>query len=329
MLGADAIGLTHVVLGDARDLCDQRLVLCRRLPVPQRLAGFFHQLMDQLDHRLHLLMSVDDAAQHHFLGQLVRFGFDHQDRRFRPRDDEIELRCCELGLRRIQHIRAIDVADARRADRTAERNAGQCNGRRCTDQRRNVRIDFRIHRQHRCDDLHVVVETVRKERPQRPIDQPGRQRFLFARTAFTFEKPAGDFARGVSLFLIIDGQREKILTGFRLLRGDGRDQHDAIVETHDHGAASLSGDFARFDRQRMAAVGNRFFDGSLHSFLVMRTRQRPHRCRCSEREPLRMWGARASINTGRRTHCRDRMATSGVAKCANYLRRPSFSISAR
>ena len=68
---------------------DHRLVLRRRLPVPQRLAALFDELVDQLDHRLLLLVAEHDGAEHHFLGQLVGFGFDHQHRGFGAGDDEV------------------------------------------------------------------------------------------------------------------------------------------------------------------------------------------------------------------------------------------------
>ena len=57
---------------------------------------------------------------------------------------------------------AVDVADARGADRAVERNAGERDRRRRADHRRNVGIDLGIDRHHRRDDLHFVVEAVRE-----------------------------------------------------------------------------------------------------------------------------------------------------------------------
>ena len=48
--------------------------------------------MDQLDRRLLLLVPEHDGAEHHFLGQLVGFGFHHQHGGFGAGDDEIERR---------------------------------------------------------------------------------------------------------------------------------------------------------------------------------------------------------------------------------------------
>ena len=193
-------------------------------------------------------MAVDDCTEHHFLGQFLRFGFDHQHRGFGAGDDEVELRGRKLGLGRIEDVLTVDIADARRADRSVEWNAGERNRRRGADQRRNVGIDLGVDRHHRRDDLHFVVEAVRKKRPNRPVDQARGQCFLFGWSAFAFEEAAGDAAGGVSLLLIVDGQRKKILAGPRLLGSDDGNQHDAVVEAGQDRAARLAGDLSRLQR---------------------------------------------------------------------------------
>ena len=178
-----------------------------------------------------------------------------------PATTRFELRRREFGLGRIEDVLAVDVADARGTDRAVERDAGQRQRGRRADHRRNVGIDLGIDRHHRRDDLHLVVEAIRKQRPDRPIDQPGGQRFLFRRPAFALEKAAGNLAGGVGLFLVVDGQREEVLAGLGFSAGDDGDQHDGIVEADHDGAACLAGDFAGFERQRVAAVRYRFLDG--------------------------------------------------------------------
>ena len=80
--------------------------------------------MNHVDHRLLLLMAEDDGAEHDLLGQFLGFRLDHEHRGLGARDHEIELRRRrELGLARIQHVLAVDIADTRRADRSTERNA--------------------------------------------------------------------------------------------------------------------------------------------------------------------------------------------------------------
>ena len=161
----------------------------------------------------------------------------------------------------IEHVLAVDVADARRADRAVERHARQHQRRRRADHRRDVGIDFGIDRHHRRDDLHFVVEAVREQRPDRPVDEARGQRLLFRRTAFALEEAAGNLARGVRLFLVVDGQREEVLARLRRPARDRGDEHDGVVEAHQDGAAGLAGDFAGFERQRVTAVRNRFLDG--------------------------------------------------------------------
>ena len=191
----------------------------------------------------------------------LRFRFDHQHGSFRAGDDEVQRRRRELGLGRVQHVLAVDVADARGADRAIERNAREHQRGRSADHGRDVGIDLGIDRHDRRDDLHFVVEAVRKQRPDRAIDEARGQRLLLRRPAFALEKAAGDLAGGVGLFLIIDGQRKEVLARLGVLPGHRGDQHDGVVETRQHRSAGLAGDLSGFERQGVAAVGNRFLDG--------------------------------------------------------------------
>jgi len=79
----------------------------------------------------------------------------------------MQLRLGEIAGRRVEQIAAVLPADAGGTDRTAEGNARQRQRRRGAQQCRDVRIDVRVHRQHRRHDLHVVVEAVREQRPDR------------------------------------------------------------------------------------------------------------------------------------------------------------------
>ena len=73
----------------------------------------------------------------------LRFRFHHQHGVLRAGDDQVQLRGLELGRGRIEHVLAIDVADARGADRAVERNAGDRERGRCADHRGDVGIDLR------------------------------------------------------------------------------------------------------------------------------------------------------------------------------------------
>ena len=326
-------------VGHRGDLADHRLVLGRRLPVPQRLAARFDQLVDHADRRLLLLVAEHDRAQHDFFRQLVGFRFDHQHGGFRAGDDEVQRRRRELGLGRVQHVLAVDVADARGADRAVERNAREHQRGRSADHRRDVGIDLGIDRHDGRDDLHFVVEAVREQRPDRAIDEAGGQRFLFRRAPFALEEAAGDLAGGVGLFLVVDGQREEVLAGLGFLPRDRRDQHDGVVEAGQHGAAGLAGDLAGFERQGVAAVGNRFLDGvhvvlnsALSCTMTMAAHDRRGHCGCSgscveaRRSHSRVLATHRCVRSARPERRRgDRLEGSRRA----YLRNPSFSISVR
>jgi hypothetical protein len=185
------VGRAHVVADGRLDLRDQRLVLRRGHELPHRLAGFLDDRVDQVDDGLLLLVAEHDGAEHDFLGELLRFRLDHQHRGFGPRDDEVELSGGELRLGRVQDVLAVLVAHARRADGTVERDARQRERRRGADHRRDVGIDFGVHRHDGRDDLHVVVEAVREERTDRPVDQARGQRLLLRGAAFAAEEAAG------------------------------------------------------------------------------------------------------------------------------------------
>ena len=89
--------------------------------------------------------------------------------------------------------------------------------RRGADQRDDVGIVLEIVAQHGADDLRLVEEARREERPDRPVDQARGQRLLFRRPALALEEAAGDLAGGEGLFLVVDGEREEILAGLRRL----------------------------------------------------------------------------------------------------------------
>ncbi len=226
------------------DTLHQHLIPGRRRPIAHRGVNFVGELINKVDYRLHLLVAKHHRAEHHILGQFVRLRFDHQHGGLRPGDDEIQLRRFELGRCRDEHVLSAEVADASSADRAVERKTGNCERRRGADHRRNIGIDFIVRRQHCRNDLHFVVEAVRKQRANRAVDETARQNFFFRRTAFAFEKPAGYFAGSISAFLVINRKRQKILSCRRGLRADDSDQHYRVLQVHQHGTTGLARDFA-------------------------------------------------------------------------------------
>ena len=133
-------------------------------------------------------MTEEHGVEHYLLGKLLRLGLDHQDRGFRPRDHQIELRAFELARGGIQHVLAADVSHPRPGDRTVEGNTGYRNRSGGADQGRDVGIDLRIEGEHRRDDLHLMPKGTGKGGTQRPVDQTAGERGLFAGTPLPLEE---------------------------------------------------------------------------------------------------------------------------------------------
>ena len=107
---------------------------------------------------------------------------------------------------------------------------------------------------HRGDDLHVVDEAFREQRPDRPVDQARGQRFLLGRTALALEEAAGNAARGIGLLLIVHGEREEVAARGRLLQAHRGDQHYRLAHGDEHGAVGLAGELARLDRYGVVPI---------------------------------------------------------------------------
>ena len=247
----NAVGLAHEVSGPALDFIAERLVLVRRAPVPGTGAGLFHQGLDIVDHNLKLLMPEHDGPQHDLLGKLPGFRFHHQHRRAGPGHDQVQFRPLQVLKGGIQHIAALLVADPGRADRPVKRRAGERDCGRGADNRENIRVNGRIQGEHRGDDLDFVPEAFREQRAHGPVDQAAGQGFFFRWPPLALEEAARDLAGGIGLFLIIDREREKILSFPGLFSGHAGDQHDRIAHADHDRAGRLPGDPAGFQGDRV------------------------------------------------------------------------------
>ncbi len=226
----------------------------RRLPVPGRLGRLGSEFADRVDGDLHLLVAVDHGAEHHGLRQQLGFGLDHQHRVGRAGDDEVEGRRLHVLAIRVELVLAVDVAHARGTDRTLERDARHRERGGRAEQRRDVRIDFRIERDDRRHHLHFIEEELGEERTDRAVDQARDQRLLLGRTAFALEEAARDAARGVRLLDVVDGEREEILARLRFATADGGDEHHGVAHGNEDGTVGLAGETAGFDRDGVGAV---------------------------------------------------------------------------
>ena len=102
------------------------------------------------------------------------------------------------------------------------------------------------------DDLRVVLVAVGEERTDRAVDEARNQRFLLARTSLALEVAARDLAGGIGLFLVVDGQREEVEAGLRLLHRDDGGENDGLAVGGENRAVSLARDLAGFQDERPA-----------------------------------------------------------------------------
>jgi hypothetical protein len=191
-------------------------------------------------------VSEHHGAEHDVLVELLGFRFHHQHRVGGAGDHQVELGLDHFVERRVEHVFVIDEADAGSADRALEGRAGDGERRGGRDQRENVGIVLHVVRQHGDDDLGLVAPAIDEQGADRAVDQTGNQGFLLGGPAFTLEVAAGNAARGIGLFDIVDGQRQEVdaLAG-RLRRDDGGEHHGLAVGG-EHGAVGLAGDLAGF-----------------------------------------------------------------------------------
>ena len=201
----------------------------------------------------HLAVGEHDGAEHLLFGQLLGFGFDHHHRVAGAGDDEVETAFGDLGLGRVEHVLAVLEADARAADRAHEGHAGEGQRGRRGDHREDVRLVLTVVGQHLRDHEDLVVEALREERPDGPVDEAAGQRFLFGRSALALEEAAGDSAGSGQFLLVVDGQREEVLPRLDRLGGGDCAQHHGFAEGRENRAVGLAGNAARFELEGLSA----------------------------------------------------------------------------
>ena len=268
-LVADREGVAHRGLAGALHLGVERAVVGRR-EVERLLGGRLGHVDDHVDHRLHLLVAELDRAEHLGLRELVGLGLDHHHRVLGAGDDQVEpllgvlAQLLHVVHGRVEHVGAIDEADAGAADRAEERRAGEGQRGRGGDHADHVGIVLHVVGEDGDDDLGLVLEALDEEGPDRTVDQAGGQDLLLGGTALALEEAAGDLARGIGLFLVVHGQREEVEALLRLLLVDDGGEHAGLAVGGDDGGIGLPGDLPRFERERVMAPLDGFLDDVEH-----------------------------------------------------------------
>ncbi len=240
LLLGDRIGGAQIGLARIQNrLFNRRDIL--RLEFAGLLGGLFGEPDDRLKNRLERGMTGHHRLQHRVLGELLSLRLDHEDGVRRAGDDEIERRVLHLLDSRVDLELALDEADARAADRAHEGHAGQGQRGRSGDHRQNVRIVLEVIGEDRRDDLRVAAEIFGKQRPHRPVDQAGGQRFTVGHAPFALEVAAGDAPRRERLLLVVDGEGEEILAGLWFLGRDHGRQDGGFAPGGEDRAVRLAG----------------------------------------------------------------------------------------
>ena len=92
-----------------------------------------------------------------------------------------------------------------------------------------------------CDLVH---EAFGEQRPDGPVNQPAGENFLLRRAPLALDEAARKFARGVSVFSIIDGEREERGVGLGLFIGASAHQNNGVPGADHDGAIGLFRDLA-------------------------------------------------------------------------------------
>src|SRR5205814_731219 len=103
--------------------------------------------------------------------------------------------------------------------------------------REHVVVVLLVARPCRDDDLDVVLEALRPERPDRTVREPGGEDALLGRTTLTARERAGDLARCVEALLEVDGEREEVDAGTGGLGDRTRGENDGVAVAHGDRAA--------------------------------------------------------------------------------------------
>ena len=201
-------------------------------------------------------MAEHDGLEHLLFGQLLGLGLHHHHRIHGAGHDQVEIALGHLVDHGVEYELAVDHADARGSDGTEEREPRQRQRRGGCDQCDDVGIILHVMGKHRHDDLRLVLEAFHEQRPDGPVDQARGERFLLARAAFTLEKAAGDFAGGVGLLLVVDGQREEVDAGPNAPGGDHGRQHAGVTVLGEHSSVGLTRDAPRFKSELASAPFN-------------------------------------------------------------------------
>ena len=150
----------------------------------------------------------------------------------------------------IRPMRTAPTGPEERQRRDRERGRG------AVDREDVVRHDH-VGREDGADHLHLVLEALRPERPDRAVDHARGQRRALGGAALALEEAARDLPGGVHPLLHVDGQREEVGVGARVVPADRRGEDHRVPAADDDRAVRLLRELARLEAQ----LGRAHVDG--------------------------------------------------------------------
>ena len=211
---------------------------------------------DQLTQRARDLLAAFGAvfqrAQNFVFRRLLRAGFHHHDALFGGRNNDVQLRGARFGVGRVSNVLAVDEAHADRAHKMMKRDIGDRQSGARADDGEHAGVGFRISRQNHRDDLGFVEVAFREQGTHRAVDHAAGQNFLFGKSAFALDVPAGYLARRIRVLAIVAGEREESLVGLRLGSSAGRDEDNRVTHPYNDRSAGLLCDLTGFKRKLLA-----------------------------------------------------------------------------
>ena len=220
---------------------------------PLLLADLARELVDRVADPDDLRVREGERLEQRLLGHLVAAGLDHRERVAGADDDQVERRLVHLLVGRVDEELTLDAADPHGADRAEERQRRDRERGRGPVDREDVVRDDHVGREHGADDLHLVLEALRPQRPDRTVDHPRRERRALGGAPLALEESARDLAGGVHPLLDVDRQGKEVRVGAGVLPPDSRCEDHRVPAANDDRAARLLRELARLEAQLVRA----------------------------------------------------------------------------
>ncbi len=201
--------LIDSALGHVRHLGGEVLVRLDRRPVHVGDRVPFQQFTLDVDELLDTLMCGRQAFEDLGLTHLYRAAFHHQNGVFSTRNQDIEVGVFELLECGIEYPRTLDPAYTNGRHQGVEWDFGHVQRHRSAEHAEYVSGVFLIGTEHETRDLRLVLESLGKQRADRPIRQARREDRVLARPTLALEEATGNLPGRVTLFLEFYGQGEK------------------------------------------------------------------------------------------------------------------------